>query len=256
MRRTTLRNCFTQTDPQPYGAGTSFEGAYVYGGGRPTVMTDPGGMRFSDDPVAADNLANADPTGLALTAASGGAPRPGPGSSRIGFAGTVPVGEQELHVEVFPPSISTRSIWVANMVGVPFFLGSTSGGGFPQISYAMSWMKVSGSPPSANVQLSVSCRMVSSRAITGSLCPGPSVLDENFNMKLGGTRSGDLTKAGTGGLTRNFAMNLNRYAVFYFEMYFKAGNATADKTARFCMYRSNSRNGGSMFKVSGSYCGI
>jgi hypothetical protein len=46
MRRTTLRNCFTQTDPMPYGAGISSEGSYVYGGARPTVMTDPGGMRF------------------------------------------------------------------------------------------------------------------------------------------------------------------------------------------------------------------
>jgi hypothetical protein len=37
---------FTQPDPMPYGAGSSFEGAYVYAGARPTVMTDPGGKRF------------------------------------------------------------------------------------------------------------------------------------------------------------------------------------------------------------------
>jgi RHS repeat-associated protein len=37
---------FTQTDPMPYGAGSAFEGAHVYGGARPTVMTDLGGKRF------------------------------------------------------------------------------------------------------------------------------------------------------------------------------------------------------------------
>jgi hypothetical protein len=37
---------FTQTDPMPHGAGHTFESAYVYGGARPTVMTDPNGMRF------------------------------------------------------------------------------------------------------------------------------------------------------------------------------------------------------------------
>jgi hypothetical protein len=37
---------FTQTDPMPYGAGTAYEGPYVYAGARPTVMTDPGGERF------------------------------------------------------------------------------------------------------------------------------------------------------------------------------------------------------------------
>jgi RHS repeat-associated protein len=42
------RGTFTQTDPIPYGAGSAFEGAYVYGGARPTVMTDPGGRRFSN----------------------------------------------------------------------------------------------------------------------------------------------------------------------------------------------------------------
>jgi hypothetical protein len=40
-------NRFTQTDPMPYGAGSAFEGSYVYAGARPTVMTDPGGMRFA-----------------------------------------------------------------------------------------------------------------------------------------------------------------------------------------------------------------
>jgi RHS repeat-associated protein len=42
------RGAFTQTDPMPYGAGTAYESSYVYGGARPTVMTDPGGMRFSN----------------------------------------------------------------------------------------------------------------------------------------------------------------------------------------------------------------
>jgi RHS repeat-associated protein len=37
---------FTQTDPMPYGPGSSFEGSYVYAGARPSVMTDPGGKRF------------------------------------------------------------------------------------------------------------------------------------------------------------------------------------------------------------------
>jgi hypothetical protein len=46
---------FTQTDPAPYGAGHSFESAYVYGGGRPTVMTDPNGMRFGLGVPAASN---------------------------------------------------------------------------------------------------------------------------------------------------------------------------------------------------------
>jgi RHS repeat-associated protein len=40
------RGAFTQTDPMPYGAGSSFEGSYVYSGARPTVMTDPSGKRF------------------------------------------------------------------------------------------------------------------------------------------------------------------------------------------------------------------
>ncbi len=37
---------FTQTDPMPYGAGVAYESAFVYSGNRPTVMADPGGMRF------------------------------------------------------------------------------------------------------------------------------------------------------------------------------------------------------------------
>jgi hypothetical protein len=41
-----LQNWFTQTDPMPYGAGSAYEGSYVYAGSRPTVMTDPGGERF------------------------------------------------------------------------------------------------------------------------------------------------------------------------------------------------------------------
>jgi hypothetical protein len=36
---------FTQTDPMPYGASSSFESSYVYGGSRPTVMIDPSGRR-------------------------------------------------------------------------------------------------------------------------------------------------------------------------------------------------------------------
>jgi hypothetical protein len=36
---------FTQTDPMPMGAGSAFEGSYVYGGSRPSVMTDPSGER-------------------------------------------------------------------------------------------------------------------------------------------------------------------------------------------------------------------
>jgi RHS repeat-associated protein len=40
------RGSFTQTDPMPLGAGSAFEGSYVYAGARPTVMSDPNGMRF------------------------------------------------------------------------------------------------------------------------------------------------------------------------------------------------------------------
>jgi RHS repeat-associated protein len=36
---------FTQTDPMPTGAGSSFEGSYVHGMNRPTVMVDPSGKR-------------------------------------------------------------------------------------------------------------------------------------------------------------------------------------------------------------------
>jgi RHS repeat-associated protein len=36
---------FTQTDPMPYGPGSSFEGSYVYGMNRPGAMTDPSGLR-------------------------------------------------------------------------------------------------------------------------------------------------------------------------------------------------------------------
>jgi RHS repeat-associated protein len=36
---------FTQTDPMPYGAGNSFEGAYVYGLNNPVMYTDPSGLR-------------------------------------------------------------------------------------------------------------------------------------------------------------------------------------------------------------------
>jgi RHS repeat-associated protein len=51
------RGAFTQTDPMPYGAGTAFESAYVYAGDRPTLMTDPSGLRSKstvefDNPIA------------------------------------------------------------------------------------------------------------------------------------------------------------------------------------------------------------
>jgi RHS repeat-associated protein len=36
---------FTQTDPMPYGAGSSFESSYVYGQNNPGLMTDPSGLR-------------------------------------------------------------------------------------------------------------------------------------------------------------------------------------------------------------------
>jgi RHS repeat-associated protein len=39
------RGSFTQTDPMPYGAGSSFEGAYVYGRNNPLLMSDPTGLR-------------------------------------------------------------------------------------------------------------------------------------------------------------------------------------------------------------------
>jgi RHS repeat-associated protein len=36
---------FTQTDPTPYGAGSSFESSYVYGRNNPGVYSDPSGLR-------------------------------------------------------------------------------------------------------------------------------------------------------------------------------------------------------------------
>ena len=38
---------FTQTDPLPLGAGSVFEGSYVYGRNNPLVYTDPSGLRAS-----------------------------------------------------------------------------------------------------------------------------------------------------------------------------------------------------------------
>jgi hypothetical protein len=40
-----LHSRFTQTDPMPYGAGSSFESAYVYGMNSPLVFVDPSGRR-------------------------------------------------------------------------------------------------------------------------------------------------------------------------------------------------------------------
>ena len=42
-----LRNLFTQTDPWPMGAGSSFEATYVYAGDNPVSFSDPSGMRKS-----------------------------------------------------------------------------------------------------------------------------------------------------------------------------------------------------------------
>jgi RHS repeat-associated protein len=42
------RGSFTQTDPMPYGAGSPFEGAYVYGRNNPQRFTDPLGLRASE----------------------------------------------------------------------------------------------------------------------------------------------------------------------------------------------------------------
>jgi RHS repeat-associated protein len=39
------RGSFTQIDPMPYGAGSSFEGSYVYGRNTPLLMNDPTGLR-------------------------------------------------------------------------------------------------------------------------------------------------------------------------------------------------------------------
>jgi RHS repeat-associated protein len=39
------RGSFTQTDPMPYGAGSPFEGVYVYGRNNPLLMNDPTGER-------------------------------------------------------------------------------------------------------------------------------------------------------------------------------------------------------------------
>jgi hypothetical protein len=36
---------FTQTDPMPYGAGTAYESAYVYGLNNPLMYVDPSGLR-------------------------------------------------------------------------------------------------------------------------------------------------------------------------------------------------------------------
>ena len=36
---------FTQTDPLPYGPGSTFESAYAYAGNNPVVYTDPSGLR-------------------------------------------------------------------------------------------------------------------------------------------------------------------------------------------------------------------
>jgi hypothetical protein len=53
--RTTRVHCyedpsvlFTQTDPLPRGAGSVFEGAFVYTGNRPTAMVDLSGLRNTD----------------------------------------------------------------------------------------------------------------------------------------------------------------------------------------------------------------
>jgi RHS repeat-associated protein len=39
------RGSFTQTDPMPYGAGSPFEGAYIYARNNPLLMNDPTGER-------------------------------------------------------------------------------------------------------------------------------------------------------------------------------------------------------------------
>jgi hypothetical protein len=40
-----VSRAFTQTDPMPYGAGSSFESSYVYGQNNPGLYTDPSGLR-------------------------------------------------------------------------------------------------------------------------------------------------------------------------------------------------------------------
>jgi hypothetical protein len=50
---TLSREQFTQTDPQPLGAGSPFESAYVYAGNDPTVYTDPSGLRKVQKPCKA-----------------------------------------------------------------------------------------------------------------------------------------------------------------------------------------------------------
>ena len=44
---TAVAERFTQTDPMPLGAGSSFEASYVYGMDNPMMFTDPSGLRSS-----------------------------------------------------------------------------------------------------------------------------------------------------------------------------------------------------------------
>jgi RHS repeat-associated protein len=62
------RGAFTQTDPMPMGAGSSFESSYVYSGARPTVMVDPSGMRFLGANQAGGSSANKRKRGLVSSA--------------------------------------------------------------------------------------------------------------------------------------------------------------------------------------------
>ena len=57
------RGAFTQTDPQPTGAGSSYEASYVYGGARPSVMVDPSGRRAAGTNVDPNLIAAFGPSG-------------------------------------------------------------------------------------------------------------------------------------------------------------------------------------------------
>ena len=79
------RGAFTQTDPMPFGAGSAFESAYVYGGNRPIVMTDPGGERGQFAGVEGERMLPENPVGdsapgqLALVLQASGAKLPAKG---------------------------------------------------------------------------------------------------------------------------------------------------------------------------------
>ena len=58
---------FTQTDPMPMGAGSSYEATYVYAGDNPNVYSDPSGLRKTKCNTSLGRQAGASFLGLAST---------------------------------------------------------------------------------------------------------------------------------------------------------------------------------------------